>query len=150
LPHQAAADLAQLHVDAATGCNCLPNYLPSAVDGERGLFEDQRAQLIPAATIDKNTIARAVFRDDLGITLINPGQYLTRATGVRCRPSIRSSSTSICATTNQRGIAWVQSVAVSVSTPILDRLQRQGDGVDAKIDTTTRNVQIEATGGEPE
>jgi len=120
------------------------------VDSDEADLKSKRAQAeSQRATIDKKTI-RAPFSGRLGITLINPGQYLNPGDKVVTLQTIDPIFIDFNLPQQQiSGVSLGQSVAVLSDAYLGQTFSGKVTAIDAKIDTTTRNVQIEATVANP-
>ncbi len=147
---KAAADLAQVTLARDRVQLAAEAISQAQVDGDAADLKSKRAQAdSQQATIDKKTI-RAPFSGRLGITLINPGQYLNPGDKVVTLQTIDPIYIDF-------NLPQQQVSAVSVGQPVTvlsDAYQGQSfsgkvTAIDAKVDTTTRNVQVEATIANP-
>jgi membrane fusion protein, multidrug efflux system len=143
---KAAADLAQLTLTRDQAQLAAEAVSQALVDSDEADLKSKRAQVAgQQATIDKKTI-RAPFSGRLGITLVNPGQYLNPGDKVVTLQTIDPIFIDF-------NLPQQQISGVSVGLPVTvssDAYPAQSFGgkvtaIDAKVDTTTRNVQIEAT-----
>jgi membrane fusion protein (multidrug efflux system) len=101
------------------------------------------------ATIDKKTI-RAPFAGRLGITLVNPGQYLNPGDKVVTLQTIDPIYIDFNVPQQQVGEVSVGQAVTVVSDAYHDQpFNGKVTAIDAKVDTGTRNVQVEATIANP-
>jgi len=147
---KAAADLAQTTLTRDRVQLAAEAISQAQVDNDEADVKGKRAQVAgQQAIIDKKTI-RAPFSGRLGITLVNPGQYLNPGDKVVTLQTIDPIYVDF--NLPQQDISGV-SVGQSV-TVLSDAYQGQPFGgkvtaIDSKVDTATRNVQIEATVANP-
>jgi membrane fusion protein, multidrug efflux system len=147
---KAAADLAQTTLNRDRVQLSAEAISQAQVDGDEADLKSKRAQAqSQQATIDKKTI-RAPFAGRLGITLINPGQYLNPGDKVVTLQTIDPIFMDFNLPQEQVSqVALGQSVAVLSDAYQGQTFSGKVTAIDAKIDTTTRNVQIEATVANP-
>jgi membrane fusion protein (multidrug efflux system) len=148
---KAAADLAQVTL-ARDRVQLEAEAISQAqVDSDEADLKSKRAQAASQqATVDKKTI-RAPFSGRLGITLVNPGQYLNPGDKVVTLQTIDPIYMDF-------NLPQQQISGVSVGQPVTvlsDAYSGQAFGgkvtaIDAKVDSATRNVQIEATVANPQ
>jgi membrane fusion protein (multidrug efflux system) len=120
------------------------------VDGDEADLKSKRAQAASQqATIDKKTI-RAPFSGRLGITLVNPGQYLNPGDKVVTLQTIDPIYIDFNLPQQQiSGVSLGQPVTVLSDAYLGQSFSGKVTAIDAKVDTATRNVQIEATVANP-
>ncbi|MGB6356240.1 MAG: efflux RND transporter periplasmic adaptor subunit [Steroidobacteraceae bacterium] len=147
---KAAADLAQVTLTRDRTQLAAEAISQAQVDSDEADLKSKRAQAdSQQATIDKKTI-RAPFAGRLGITLVNPGQYLNPGDKVVTLQTIDPIYIDF-------NVPQQQVSQVSVGQPVTvvsDAYQDQTFGgkltaIDSKVDTDTRNVQVEATLANP-
>ncbi len=116
------------------------------VDSDEADLKSKRAQAATQqATIDKKTI-RAPFSGRLGITLVNPGQYLNPGDKVVTLQTIDPIFIDFNLPQQQiSGVSVGQPVTVLSDAYPAKPFSGRVTAIDAKVDTATRNVQIEAT-----
>ena len=143
---KAAADLAQVTLTRDRVQLAAEAISQAQVDGDEADLKSKRAQAASQqATIDKKTI-RAPFAGRLGITLINPGQYLNPGDKVVTLQTIDPIYMDFNLPQQQvSGISLGQSVTVLSDAYRGQAFNGKVTAIDAKVDTTTRNVQVEAT-----
>ncbi len=147
---KAAADLAQTTLARDRVQMAAEAVSQAQIDNDEADLKSKHAQVAgQQATIDKKTI-RAPFSGRLGITLVNPGQYLNPGDKVVTLQTI--DPIFIDFNLPQQQISGV-SVGQTV-TALSDAYPGQGfsgkvTAIDSKVDTATRNVQIEATVANP-
>jgi len=147
---KAAADLAQVTLTRDRVQLEAEAISQAQVDSDEADLKSKRAQAASQqATVDKKTI-RAPFSGRLGITLVNPGQYLNPGDKVVTLQTIDPIYMDF-------NLPQQQISGVSVGQPVTvlsDAYGGQAFGgkvtaIDAKVDSATRNVQIEATVANP-
>lgn len=143
---KAAADLAQTTLTRDQVQLAAEAISQAQIDNDEADLKSKRAQAAgQQATIDKKTI-RAPFAGRLGITLVNPGQYLNPGDKVVTLQTI--DPIFIDFNVPQQQISEVslgQPVTVSSDAYPAQTFSGKVTAIDAKVDTATRNVQIEAT-----
>jgi membrane fusion protein (multidrug efflux system) len=146
----AAADLAQVTLKRDQAQLAAEAISQAQVDSDEADLKSKRAQAASQqATIDKKTI-RAPFAGRLGITLVNPGQYLNPGDKVVTLQTIDPIYIDFNLPQQQiSGISLGQSVTVLNDAYPGQSFSGHVTAIDAKVDTTTRNVQIEATVANP-
>ena len=147
---KAAADLAQTILNRDRVELAAEAISQAQVDGDEADLKSKRAQLASQqATIDKKTL-RAPFAGRLGITLVNPGQYLNPGDKVVTLQTI--DPIFIDFNLPQEEVSRVsagQPVTVSSDAYLGQAFNGTVTAIDAKIDTATRNVAVEATVANP-
>jgi membrane fusion protein (multidrug efflux system) len=143
---QAAADLAQVTLTRDQAQLAAEAISQAQVDSDQADLKSKRAQVASQqATIDKKTI-RAPFSGRLGITLVNPGQYLNPGDKVVTLQTIDPIYIDFNLPQQQiSGVSVGQTVAVLSDAYLGQTFSGKVTAIDSKIDTATRNVQIEAT-----
>jgi membrane fusion protein (multidrug efflux system) len=143
---KAAADLAQVTLTRDRVQLAAEAISQAQIDNDEADLKSKRAQAAgQQATIDKKTI-RAPFSGRLGITLVNPGQYLNPGDKVVTLQTI--DPIFIDFNVPQQQISEVslgQPVTVMSDAYLAQTFSGKVTAIDAKVDTATRNVQIEAT-----
>jgi membrane fusion protein (multidrug efflux system) len=143
---KAAADLAQVTLTRDRVQLAAEAISQAQIDNDEADLKSKRAQAAgQQATIDKKTI-RAPFSGRLGITLVNPGQYLNPGDKVVTLQTI--DPIFIDFNVPQQQISEVslgQPVTVVSDAYLAQTFSGKVTAIDAKVDTATRNVQIEAT-----
>jgi len=143
---KAAADLAQTTLTRDRVQMAAEAISQAQIDGDEADLKSKRAQVASQqATIDKKTI-RAPFSGRLGITLVNPGQYLNPGDKVVTLQTIDPIYVDFNLPQQQIGGVTVgQPVTVQTDAYRGQDFVGKVTAIDAKVDTATRNVQIEAT-----
>jgi len=143
---KAAADLAEITLTRDRVQLAAEAISQAQIDNDEADLTSKRAQAAAQqATIDKKTL-RAPFSGRLGITLVNPGQYLNPGDKVVTLQTI--DPIFIDFNVPQQQISEVslgQPVTVASDAYPAQTFSGKVTAIDAKIDTATRNVQIEAT-----
>src|SRR5882724_1463021 len=147
---QATADLAQTTLTRDRVQLAAEAISQAQIDSDEADLKSKRAQAASQqATIDKKTI-RAPFSGRLGITLVNPGQYLNPGDKVVTLQTIDPIYIDFNLPQQQiSGVSVGQVVTVSSDAYPGQTFSGKVTAIDAKVDTTTRNVQIEATVANP-
>jgi membrane fusion protein, multidrug efflux system len=143
---KAAADLAQVTLTRDRAQLAAQAISQAQVDSDQADLKSKRAQAASQqATIDKKTI-RAPFSGRLGITLVNPGQYLNPGDKVVTLQTIDPIYIDFNLPQQQiSAVSLGQTVTVSSDAYRGQGFSGKVTAIDAKVDTATRNVQIEAT-----
>jgi membrane fusion protein (multidrug efflux system) len=143
---KAAADLAQVTLTRDQAQLAAQAISQAQVDSDQADLKSKRAQAASQqATIDKKTI-RAPFSGRLGITLVNPGQYLNPGDKVVTLQTIDPIYIDFNLPQQQiSGVSVGQTVTVLSDAYRGQSFSGKVTAIDAKVDTATRNVQIEAT-----
>ena len=147
---KASADLAQVTLARDQAQLAVEAISQAQVDGDEADLKSKRAQAASQqATIDKKTI-RAPFSGRLGITLVNPGQYLNPGDKVVTLQTIDPIYIDFNLPQQQiSGVSLGQPVTVLSDAYLGQSFSGKVTAIDAKVDTATRNVQIEATVANP-
>jgi len=143
---KAAADLAQTTLARDRVQLAAEAISQAQIDGDEADLKSKRAQAVgQQAIIDKKTI-RAPFSGRLGITIVNPGQYLNPGDKVVTLQTIDPIYIDFNLPQQQiSGVLVGQSVTVLSDAYLGQTFSGKVTAIDAKVDTATRNVQIEAT-----
>ena len=122
------------------------------VDADAGDLKSKRALVAQqAALVAKKTI-RAPFAGQLGITTVNPGQYLNPGDKLVTLQTHRSDLRRLQRAAAAAGAGWRSGQKVNADQRRLSRARRFTGKITAispKVDPATRNVQIEATVANP-
>jgi membrane fusion protein, multidrug efflux system len=147
---KAAADLAQTTLNRDRAQLAAQAISQAQVDGDEADLKSKRAQAAgQQAIIDKKAI-RAPFSGRLGITLVNPGQYLNPGDKIVTLQTIDPIFIDFNLPEQQiSGVSLGLPVTVLSDAYIGQAFSGKVTAVDAKVDTATRNVQIEATLANP-
>jgi membrane fusion protein (multidrug efflux system) len=147
---KAAADLAQVTLTRDQAQLAAQAISQAQVDGDEADLKSKRAQAdSQQATIDKKTI-RAPFAGRLGITLVNPGQYLNPGDKVVTLQTIDPIYIDFNLPQQQiSGVSVGQVVTVSSDAYLGQPFSGKVTAIDSKVDSATRNVQVEATLANP-
>jgi membrane fusion protein, multidrug efflux system len=147
---KAAADLAQVTLTRDKVQLAAEAISQAQVDGDEADLKSKRAQAASQqATVDKKTI-RAPFSGRLGITLVNPGQYLNPGDKVVTLQTIDPIYIDFNLPQQQISAVSVgQRVTVLSDAYVGQAFSGKVTAIDSKVDTATRNVQIEATVANP-
>jgi membrane fusion protein (multidrug efflux system) len=143
---QAAAELSASVLERDKGQLAAQAISQAQVDSDMADLKGKRALVAQqAALIAKKTI-RAPFTGKLGITSVNPGQYLTPGDKIVTLQTIDPIYVDFYLPQKRLGGVSVGQV-VNVSTDGFPGLAFPGkiSAISSKVDSTTRNVQIEAT-----
>lgn len=143
---QAAAELSASVLERDKGQLAAQAISQAQVDSDMADLKSKRALVAQqSALIAKKTI-RAPFTGKLGITTVNPGQYLNPGDKVVTLQTIDPIYVDFYLPQKQLGGVSVGQV-VNVSTDGFPGLAFSGkvSAISSKVDSTTRNVQIEAT-----
>jgi len=143
---QAAADLSAVVLNRDKQQLAVEAVAQATVDNDLADLKSKQAQVASQqATIDKKTI-RAPFSGKLGITTVNPGQYLNPGDKIVTLQSV--DPILIDFTLPQQNLATLavgQPVNVSIDAYPGKVFAGKLTVIDPKIDTNTRNVSLEAT-----
>jgi membrane fusion protein (multidrug efflux system) len=143
---QANADLSKVVLNRDKQQRAVDAIAQAQVDNDDADVKSKLAQVASQqATIDKKII-RAPFPGKLGISTVNPGQYINPGDKIVTLQSI--DPIYIDFTMPQQALANVRvGQVVSVTTDTYPGVTFQGkmSAIDPKIDTATRNVSLEAT-----
>jgi membrane fusion protein (multidrug efflux system) len=145
---KAAADLAQTTLARDQAQLAAEAIAKAQVDSDTADLKSKQAQVAgQQATIDKKTI-RAPFAGRLGITLVNPGQYLNPGDKVVTLQTIDPIYVDFYLPQQQISqVALGQRVSVANDAYAGQVFTGKITAIDPKVDTGTRNVQVEATIG---
>ena len=145
---KAAADLARTTLTRDQAQLAAEAIAKAQVDSDDADLKSKLAQVAgQQATIDKKII-RAPFSGRLGITLVNPGQYLNPGDKVVTLQTIDPIYVDFYLPQQQIGqIALGQKVTVANDAYAGQMFTGKVTAIDPKVDTSTRNVEVEATVG---
>jgi membrane fusion protein (multidrug efflux system) len=147
---QAAADLAQTVLARDQSQLAAEAIAQAQVDSDLADLKSKRAQVAAQqALIDKKTI-RAPFSGRLGITLVNPGQYLNPGDKIVTLQTIDPIYIDFFVPQQDvSAISVGQTVGVTNDAFPGVRFDAKVSAFDPKVDTTTRNLQVEALVANP-
>jgi membrane fusion protein (multidrug efflux system) len=143
---QAAAELAQTVYDRDRAQYDIKAIAKAQLDADAADLKGKKAQVAQQqALVDKKTI-RAPFAGRLGITTINPGQYLNPGDAIVTLQAIDPIYADFSVPQQQLGQLAIGAI-VSVDTNAYSGKTFTGkiQSVSPKVDSATRNVQIEAS-----
>ncbi|MBP0591247.1 efflux RND transporter periplasmic adaptor subunit [Paraburkholderia sp. LEh10] len=143
---QAAADLSQTVYKRDKAQYDIQAISKAQLDADAADLKSKRAQVDQqAALVDKKTI-RAPFAGRVGITTVNPGQYLNPGDAIVTLQAIDPIYADFYLPQQQLGQLQVGQ-AVVVDTNAFNNRTFDGKirSINPRVDSTTRNVQIEAT-----
>jgi len=143
---QAAADLARTTLARDQAQLAAEAIAKAQVDSDSADLKSKLAQVAgQQAIIDKKTI-RAPFAGRLGITLVNPGQYLNPGDKVVTLQTIDPIYVDFYLPQQQiNQVALGQKVEVTNDAFPNKAFAGKITAIDPKVDTSTRNVEVEAT-----
>jgi membrane fusion protein (multidrug efflux system) len=143
---QAAADLSATVLKRDQAQLAAEAVSQALIDGDLAdLHSKQALAAQQAALLAKKTI-RAPFSGRLGITTVNPGQYLNPGDRIVTLQTIDSVYVDFSLPQEQlRGLAEGQAVNVSTSTYDGEVFIGKVNAISPKVDPSTRNVLVEAT-----
>jgi membrane fusion protein, multidrug efflux system len=143
---KAAAGLAQTTLDRDQAQLAADAIAKAQVDSDTADLKSKLAQVAgQQATIDRKTI-RAPFAGRLGITQVNPGQYLNPGDKVVTLQTIDPIYVDFYLPQQQISQAVLgQQVTVANDAYPKQRFVGKITAIDPKVDTNTRNVEVEAT-----
>ncbi|MCP3711676.1 efflux RND transporter periplasmic adaptor subunit [Paraburkholderia sp. CNPSo 3274] len=143
---QAAADLAQTVYKRDKAQFDIQAIAKAQLDADAADLKSKRAQVDQqAALVEKKTI-RAPFSGRVGITTVNPGQYLNPGDAIVTLQAIDPIYADFFLPQQQLGQLQVGQTIV-VDTDAFGNRTFDGKirSINPRVDSTTRNVQIEAT-----
>ncbi|MFM0551974.1 efflux RND transporter periplasmic adaptor subunit [Paraburkholderia sediminicola] len=143
---QAAAELAQTVYTRDKAQYDIKAIAKAQLDADAADLKGKKAQVAQqAALVDKKTI-RAPFAGRLGITTINPGQYLNPGDAIVTLQAIDPIYADFYLPQQQLGqLAIGQTIVVDTNAYSGQTFAGKIQSVSPKVDSTTRNVQIEAS-----
>ncbi|WP_343676224.1 efflux RND transporter periplasmic adaptor subunit [Paraburkholderia heleia] len=143
---KAAADLAQTVYNRDKAQFSIQAIARAQLDADAADLKSKRAQVDQqAALVEKKTI-RAPFAGRVGITTVNPGQYLNPGDAIVTLQAIDPIYADFFLPQQQLGQLQVGQ-AIAVDTDAFGNRTFDGKirSINPRVDSTTRNVQIEAT-----
>jgi membrane fusion protein, multidrug efflux system len=143
---QAAAELAQTVYTRDKAQYDIKAIAKAQLDADAADLKGKKAQVAQqAALVDKKTI-RAPFAGRLGITTINPGQYLNPGDAIVTLQAIDPIYADFYLPQQQLGqLAIGQTIVVDTNAYSGQTFTGKILSVNPRVDSATRNVQIEAT-----
>ena len=143
---QAAAELAQTVYRRDKAQYDIQAIAKAQLDADAADLKSKRAQVDQqAALVDKKTI-RAPFAGRVGITTVNPGQYINPGDAIVTLQAIDPIYADFYLPQQQFGQLQVgQSVVVDTNAYSNRTFDGKIRSINPRVDNTTRNVQIEAT-----
>ena len=143
---KAAAELAQTVYTRDKAQYGIQAIAKAQLDADAADLKSKRAQVDQqAALVDKKTI-RAPFAGRVGITTVNPGQYLNPGDAIVTLQAIDTLYADFYLPQQQLGQLQVgQSVVVDTNAFSNRTFDGKIRTINPRVDSTTRNVQIEAT-----
>ncbi|MFM0300455.1 efflux RND transporter periplasmic adaptor subunit [Paraburkholderia sediminicola] len=143
---QAAAELAQTVYQRDKAQYDIKAIAKAQLDADAADLKGKKAQVAQqAALVDKKTI-RAPFAGRLGITTINPGQYINPGDAIVTLQAIDPIYADFYLPQQQLGqLAIGQTIVVDTNAYSGQTFVGKIQSVSPKVDSATRNVQIEAS-----
>ncbi|ACC71585.1 efflux RND transporter periplasmic adaptor subunit [Paraburkholderia phymatum] len=143
---QAAADLAQTVYKRDKAQFDIQAIAKAQLDADAADLKSKRAQVDQqAALVDKKTI-RAPFAGRVGITTVNPGQYMNPGDAIVTLQAVDPIYADFYLPQQQLGQLQVgQTVVVDTNAYSSRTFDGKIRSINPRVDNTTRNVQIEAT-----
>ncbi|KAH0442117.1 efflux RND transporter periplasmic adaptor subunit [Paraburkholderia fungorum] len=143
---QAAAELAQTVYTRDKAQYDIKAIAKAQLDADAADLKGKKAQVAQqAALVDKKTI-RAPFAGRLGITTINPGQYLNPGDAIVTLQAIDPIYADFYLPQQQLGqLAIGQTIVVDTNAYSGQTFTGKIQSMNPRVDSATRNIQIEAT-----
>jgi membrane fusion protein (multidrug efflux system) len=143
---QAAADLADTIYERDKAQLVAEVISKAQVDTDAGDLKSKRAQVAQQqAVVEKKTL-RAPFAGKLGISIVNPGQYLNPADKLVTLQTLDPIYVDFYLPQQQLPqVAIGQALTLTTDTYPGVAFTGKINAINSKIDTSTRNVQVEAT-----
>jgi membrane fusion protein (multidrug efflux system) len=143
---QASAELAQTVYKRDKAQFDIQAIAKAQLDADAADLKSKRAQVDQqAALVDKKTI-RAPFAGRVGITTVNPGQYINPGDAIVTLQAIDPIYADFYLPQQQLGQLQVgQSIVVDTNAYSSRTFDGKIRSINPRVDNTTRNVQIEAT-----
>jgi membrane fusion protein (multidrug efflux system) len=143
---QAAADLAETVYERDKKQFAIQAISQAILDADASDLKNKKAQVAEqAALVDKKTI-RAPFAGRLGISTFNPGQYVNPGDKIVTLQSLDSIYADFYLPQQELSrISLGQAVVATADTYPGSTFTGRITTIDPKVDTATRNVQVEAT-----
>ncbi|MGF6658750.1 membrane fusion protein (multidrug efflux system) [Paraburkholderia atlantica] len=142
---RAAAELSQTVYNRDTAQYDIQAIAKAQVDADAADLRSKRAQVEQqAALVEKKTI-RAPFAGRVGITTVNPGQYVNPGDAIVTLQAIDPIYVDFHLPQQELGQLQVgQSVAVATSAFVSRGFVGKIRAINPRLDSTTRNVEVEA------
>jgi membrane fusion protein, multidrug efflux system len=143
---EAAADLASITYERDKAQLAAEVISKAQVDTDAGDLKSKRAQVAQQqAVVEKKTL-RAPFAGKLGISIVNPGQYLNPADKLVTLQTLDPIYVDFNLPQQQlQQVAIGQAVTLSTDTYPGVAFAGKINAINTKVDTNTRNIQVEAT-----
>lgn len=143
---KAAAELAQTVYTRDKAQYDIQAIAKAQLDSDAADLKSKRAQVDQqAALVDKKTI-RAPFAGRVGITTVNPGQYLNPGDAIVTLQAIDTLYADFYLPQQQLGQLQVgQSVVIDTNAFSNRTFEGKISSINPRVDNTTRNVQVEAS-----
>jgi membrane fusion protein (multidrug efflux system) len=143
---QAAAELAQTVYTRDKAQYDIKAIAKAQLDADAADLKGKKAQVAQqAALVDKKTI-RAPFAGRLGITTINPGQYLNPGDAIVTLQAIDPIYADFYLPQQQLGqLAIGQTIVVDTNAYSGQTFTGKIQSMNPRVDSATRNIQVEAT-----
>ena len=147
---QAAADQAETTLKRDKAQLAVQAVSQAQVDADTNNLKAARAQVAQqAATVDKKAI-RAPFAGRLGITTLQPGQYVNAGTTLVTLQTLDPIYVDFALPQQQlNGLAVGQAVKLAVDAFPGQTFSGKINAINPKVDPSTRNAQVEATIANP-
>lgn len=147
---QAAADQAETVLKRDKAQLAVQAVSQAQVDADTNNLKAARAQVAQqAATVDKKAI-RAPFAGRLGITTLQPGQYVNAGTTLVTLQTLDPIYVDFALPQQQlNGLAVGQTVKLAVDAFPGQTFSGKINAINPKVDPSTRNAQVEATIANP-
>lgn len=147
---QAEADLANIVYERDKKQFAVQAISQAVLDGDASNLKDKRAQVAEqAALVDKKTI-RAPFTGRLGITTVNPGQYINPGDKIVTLQSLDFIYSDFYLPQQElSNISLGQTVVATTDAYPGRTFAGRITAINPKVDTATRNIQVEATLSNP-
>lgn len=142
---QAAADLSAVVYGRARAQYAVQAIAKSELDADEADLKAKRAQVAAQAAIVAKKVLRAPFAGRLGITTINPGQYLNPGDKVVTLQTL--DPVYVDFRLPQRELARVrrgETVYVTSDAYAKERFTGKVNAIDPRVDAASRNFQVEA------
>jgi membrane fusion protein (multidrug efflux system) len=143
---QAAAELAQTVYTRDKAQYDIKAIAKAQLDADAADLKGKKAQVAQQAALVDKKIIRAPFAGRLGITTINPGQYINPGDAIVTLQAIDPIYADFYVPQQQLGqLAIGQTIVVDTNAYSGQTFKGKIQSVSPKVDSTTRNVQIEAS-----